>query len=124
MRLCRYLIFLSIITCLSLLYTHQQFLLIKANYDIRNSESRLSHLLDRNKKLMYNVATLESPANLEAKLNETGVDYDVPLRWAVVKRLKSKPTYKFAKVAESRNVVLGGIINFLTAKAEARAFEN
>ena len=124
MRLCRYLGCLSIITCLSLLYTHQQFLAIKANYDINYYESQLSELLDHNKKLMYNVTTLESPANLEAKLSATGVDYDVPLKWAVVKRLKSRPTYKFAKVAESRNVVLEGIINFLTAKAEARPFEN
>ena len=81
-------------------------------------------MLDRNEKLMYNVATLESPASLEAKLEATGVNYDVPARWAVVKRLKSKPTYRLAKVAEKRNVVMGGIINFLTAKAEARPLEN
>ena len=128
MRLYRYLIFLFITTSLGLLYTHQQFLAIKANYNITNYESRVSHLLDRNKKLMYNVASLESPANLESKLSASGVDYDVPVQWAVVKRWKSRPSYKLAKVTGRRNVVMGGIINFLnnflTPKVEARVLEN
>ena len=123
MRLSKYFVTLFVITCFGLLYTHQQFLLIKANYTIKKCENHLSHLLDRNKKLMYNVTALESPANLEAKLNTTGVDYDIPVRWTVVKRLKSEPAYKIVKVAERHNVVLESIINFLTARAEARALE-
>ena len=124
MRLSKYFVFLSVITCFSLLYTHQKFLLIRANYSMRDYDRELAHLLDHNKKLMYNVTTLESPANLEAKLSATGTDYHMPVRWTVVKRLKSEPAYKVAKVAERRNVVLDSIVNFLTLKAEARAFEN
>ena len=124
MRLSRYFVFLFVITCFGLLYAHQQFLIVHTNYSLINRESRLSHLLDRNKRLMYNVTTLESPASLEAKLSATGVDYNVPARWEMVKRSKSGPTYKLAKVADRHNVVLEGMLNFLTAKAEARALEN
>jgi len=124
MRLSKYFIFLSIITCLGLLYSHQQFLLIKANYDIKIHQTHLSQLLDHNSKLMYNITTLTSPANLEMKLDTKGIDYDVPRRWAVVKRFKSGPAYKFAKTAERRNVVLEKILNFITVKAEAQPFEN
>ncbi len=124
MRLSRYFVFLAVITCCSLLYTHQQFLLINANYSIKKYEGQLSHLLDRNKKLMYNVTTLESPANLEARLDAAGIDYGIPTRWTVVKRLKSEPAYRLTEVTERRNVVLASIINFLTVKAEAQDIED
>ncbi len=125
MRLSRYFVVLLVVTFIALSYAHQQFLLISANYSIKNYENRLLHLLDHNKKLMYNVTALESPANLEAKLNSTGVDYDVPVRWAVVvKEKESEPAYTLAKVAERRNAVLKSIINFMTVKAEAQALED
>ena len=81
MRLSRYFVILFIVTSFSLLYAHQQFLLIRTNYDIKCYEKQLSHLLDHNKKLMYNVTALESPANLEAKLKTAKINYDVPVRW-------------------------------------------
>ena len=124
MRLAKYFIFLFIITCLSLLYTHQQFLIIRANYNIKNYETRVSQLLDHNKKLMYNITTLESPASLEVKLSTNGIDYDMPRRWAVQGEEKSIPTYGFATVAERRNVVMERILNFVAVKAEAQALEN
>jgi len=121
MRISRYFACLFIITFLSLGYAHQHFLLIRTNYHIINYERQLSHLLDRNKKLMYNVAALESPVNLEAMLSSTGADYEVPSRWAVVGRVKSEPAYEFAEAAKRRNPVAESIMNFLAVKAEARA---
>ena len=124
MRLSKYLIVLFIIVCIGLLYTHQQFLRIRANYSISNFEAQVSQLLDRNKKLMYNVTTLESPATLEVRLHANGIDYDMPRRWAVVKRLKSEPRYELTRVAERRNVVIGRILSFMTVKAEAQVLED
>lgn len=123
MRLSKFLTFLFIFTNVGLFYTHQQFSIVRANYSIIKYENELLQLLDRNQKLMYNVTTLESPANLEMKLKVNGVDFDVPRRWAVVKEEKSKPVGN-AKVAERRNVVLERILNFITTKAEARVFEH
>ena len=124
MRLSRYFLLLFLITFFSLLYTHQQFIIIRANYNIGTYENQFSHLLDRNKKLMYNVTALESPANLEAKLDATGIDYDVPMQWTVVKRLKSEGPYNLAGLAERRNVVIEGILNFLAMRAEAQSLED
>ena len=122
MRLSKYFSFLCIITYIGLLYTHQQFAIIKANYDIKKYETQLSQLLDHNKKLRYNVNVLESPTRLEARLVAKGMDYDVPRQWAVVKGEKSKSAYELAKVPERRKAV-ERILNFMTAKAEAQAHE-
>ena len=124
MQLSRYFIILLIITCLGIGYSHQQFALIRANYNIQYYENQLSQLLDRNEKLMYNITTLESPANLEKTLEANGIDYDMPRRWAVVKRLKSKPPYEFARAAERRSVVFRKFLNFIAVKAEAQVLEN
>ena len=124
MRLLKYFLCLFVITCLSLLYTHQQFLLIKTNYNVIKCKNRVSQLLDHNKKLMYNVTTLESPASLELKLSANGIDYDMPRRWAVKRREKVAPAYGLATVTERRNVVLERILNFVALKAEAQALEN
>lgn len=124
MRLSRYFCVLFIITCLGLLYTHQHFTLTRANYNIIKYQTQLSQLLDRNKKLMYNVTTLESPANLEEKLDANGINYDMPRRWAVVRRLKSEHAYEVAKAAERRNVAFERILNFMTVKASAQPLEN
>ena len=124
MKVSRYMVFLCAATCICLLYTHQQFLLIKANYNIKKYENRFSHLLDRNQELMYNVTALESPASLEAKLDANGISYSMPARWTVAKRApEGEHEYRLAKVAERRNVVTESILNFLAVKAEARIFE-
>jgi hypothetical protein len=70
---------------------------------------------------MYNITTLEAPANLEAKLNTKGLKYDMPRRWAVVKGEESRPAYELVKVAKRRNVVLERLFNFMTVQAEAQA---
>ena len=80
----------------------------------------LSQLLDRNTKLRYNINTLESPANLEAKLAAAGMKYNAPKTWVMVKRVESRPAYKFTKNTERRNTLVDKFINFITVKAEAK----
>ena len=123
MQLSRYFLVLLIITCVGIGYSHQQFVHIRANYNIKHYENEISQLLDRNKKLMYNITTLESPANLEMTLKANGMDYDMPRRWAVVKRSKSKPSYELAKAAERRSVVFKKFLNFIAVKAEAQTLD-
>jgi len=120
MRLSKYLTILILITIVSLVYTHQQFLLIKANYSIRECESRLSHSLDRHKKLMYNVSTLESPATLEVRLRDEGIKYGIPKQWAVVKG-ERVPGVGLDTVAERRSMVLERILSFIAGKSEDQA---
>lgn len=123
MRLSKYLTLIAIITCISLFYTHQQFLIVKANYDIKNCEIKVSQLLDQQKKLMYTVDILESPKILEKKLKGKGIKYTIPRSWAVVKeeRIDAGTYYK---VAEKRNTALERFFNFLTKRVEAQALED
>ena len=120
MRLSKYLTVLGVLTVVSLIYTHQQFLLIKANYNIKNMEIELTQLLDRHKKLMYNVSTLESPATLEVRLRDEGFKYSIPRRWAVI-RGERAPVSSLNTVAERRGVVLERILSFMAGKKEAQA---
>ncbi len=124
MRLSRYFTILLIVTCVGVGYSHQQFILIRANYTITDYEDQLSQLLDRHNKLMYNITTLESPANLEMTLEANAIEYDMPRRWAVVKRLKSKSPYEFARAAERRNVVFKKFLNFIAVRAEAQVLKD
>lgn len=120
MRLSKYLTILIFITIISLVYTHQQFLLIRANYSIVEIETRLSQLLDQHKKLMYNVSTLESPATLEVRLRDEGIKYSIPRQWAVVKGGRV-PGVGLDAVAVRRSVVLEKILSFIAGKAEDQA---
>ena len=120
MRLAKYFIFLFIITSLSLLYTHQQFLLIRANYSIKNYEERLSQLLDQHEILMYNVLTLKSPGNLENKLIAKNIKFEVPARWQVVQLIESERVKEEVEPSifeRGRTVFL----SFFTLKSEAEA---
>ncbi len=120
MRLSKYLTMLILLTLISLTYTHQQFLLIKANYTIKSYETRLSQLLDQHKKLMYNVSTLESPATLEVRLKDEGIKYGIPREWAVAKGGRV-PRTSLEAVAERRIIVLERILSFIARKAEGQA---
>lgn len=120
MSLKRYFAILITITFLSLCYVHQQFLIVEANYTIKKREHILSQLLDRNTKLRYNINALESPANLEIKLAASGIKYDAPKSWVVVRRAESKPAYRLAKNTERRNTLVDKFFNFIAVKAEAK----
>ncbi|MDP3789682.1 MAG: hypothetical protein Q8R48_04695 [Candidatus Omnitrophota bacterium] len=120
MSLKRYFAILIMITGLGVCYVHQQFLVVEANYTIKKREHILSQLLDRNTKLRYNINALESPASLEMKLAANGLQYNTPKTWVVVKRVESKPAYRFAKNTERRPTLVAKFMNFVTVRAEAK----
>ncbi|MBL7070700.1 MAG: hypothetical protein ISS26_00800 [Candidatus Omnitrophica bacterium] len=83
----------------------------------------LSQLLDRYKTLMYNVATLESPASLEIRLKNNGMKYAIPSEWAVAPE-RETPVMGVATVSERRSVVLERFFSFIDRKTEARSLAN
>ena len=123
MSLKRYFIILIMMTFVGICYAHQQFLVVEANYTIKKRERILSQLLDRYAKLRYNINALESPAYLEAKLQASGIKYDVPKTWVVVKRAERNPAYRFAKNTDRRANFVDKFLNFITVKAEAKTVE-
>lgn len=120
MSLKRYFAILTVITGLGVCYVHQQFLIVESNYTIKKRERVLSQLLDRNTKLRYTINALESPANLEIKLAASGLKYNTPKTWVVVKRSESRPAYRFAKNTERRATIVDKFLNFVAIKAEAK----
>jgi len=124
MRLKKYFLGLLIITCISLWYVHISFLVVEGNYSIKKYEREISQLLDLNKKLMYNVTALETPACLVEKLVENDLEYDVPRRWAVARRVVRNTPYEVANVGKRHNAVFESVSNFITADAEAKTTGN
>ena len=123
MSLKRYFIILIMMTFVGICYAHQQLLMVEANYTIKKRERILTQLLDRYAKLRYNINALESPAYLEAKLQASGIKYDVPKTWVMVKRVESKPAYRFAKNTGRRANFVDKFVNFITVRAEAKTVE-
>jgi hypothetical protein len=55
------------------------------------------------------------------KLAASGLKYNAPKSWVVVKRAESKPaSYRLAKNIERRNTLVDKFFNFITVKAEAK----
>ncbi len=109
-----------IMTLVAMAYTHQQFLIVKTHYDINDASCRVTQLLDRNKKLLYNVATLESPGYLEGQLARRGVAYVMPSQWKVAESHGSVRAQISAQDGRSRFAALDAVLEFFTTRAEAQ----
>ncbi len=120
MSLKRYFIILIMMTFVGICYAHQQFLVVEANYTIKKRERILSQLLDRHAKLRYNINALESPAYLEGKLQASGIKYDTPKTWVMVRRVERNHAYGLAKNTARRANFVDKFLNFITVKAEAK----
>ena len=63
------------ITIIAIGHVHQRVEIVKAGYDLQRSRVSLSHLVDQNSKLMYNLSKLESPRYLLASLNAEEIEF-------------------------------------------------
>ncbi|NQU73962.1 MAG: hypothetical protein HQ547_04560 [Candidatus Omnitrophica bacterium] len=84
MKLYKFSVCLVFVTLLALLYVHQQVRLVKISYGIEFNEREITTLLDQNKSLMYNIAKLKSPVDLEKKLLASKKEFSIPQQWKVV----------------------------------------
>ena len=57
------------ITSLASCYVHQRVETLKSAYMLQENIKHISHLIDRNSKLMYNLSKFESPRYLLTSLN-------------------------------------------------------
>lgn len=108
-----------LITLLSLLYVHTEIEIIKIGYKVKHSETKISKLLDRNRILMYNVATLRTPASLEKSLFAKKADYYMPKEVIVVKEIDTNNRTLLVKSSEPKK----SIFSFLEPKKTAEAQE-
>ena len=84
MKLTKFLLTLIFVTTLSICYVHQQIELVKHSYEVRSNQQKLNDLLDQTRILQYNVIALETPVNLEKRLEANDVNLIQPQRGQVV----------------------------------------
>lgn len=89
MKIAKFLFISVCVTIICLFYVHQRVELIKLSYNIKDNQKNLTHLLDQNRYLMYNVNTLKSPANLEKILVSKNIKLESPAKWEEIKLAKA-----------------------------------
>ena len=75
---------IAFITCVALLYVHQQVELVKAGYGARGAEKERDMLLEHNRNLVYNIASLTSVPRLDSVL----LAYDTHMRFPEENQVK------------------------------------
>jgi len=117
---------ITIITTLLLSYISQQIKLLEYSYSIHKNSKNLCLLIDQNKSLRYNVANLESPVNLEQKLQYDNTELGVPGNWHYIRLAKAQPNQAEINKAAydgSFKIAAKVLLNIFTPKAEAIAQE-
>jgi hypothetical protein len=64
-----------VVAVMAMGYVHQHVEIVKSGYGLQKKREELSHLVDQNSKLMYNLFKLESPRNLLASMNEERIEF-------------------------------------------------
>ena len=77
MRISGFLMCLSIILVIGIVYVWQRTEMVKVSYNIIKAENSVSLLLDQNRNLVYNVDSMESPRNLDMKLADNGIKFEM-----------------------------------------------
>ncbi|MDD5450233.1 MAG: hypothetical protein PHO42_06570 [Candidatus Omnitrophica bacterium] len=107
MKIRKFSIFLVLITCLALLYVHQQVQLLRISYEINFSEKEMSRLLDQNRVLVYNVTRLKSPVYLDNNFLAAKKDYAIPKQWQVIEVAAQKENRRPVAVASLEKKTFG-----------------
>jgi hypothetical protein len=85
MRLPKFLIVISTMTLLAMIYVHQQTAIFYLAYAGEKKQANLQELLDRNNILRYNTSLLSSLPYLDKKLFVKNSDFEIPQEQRLVK---------------------------------------
>jgi hypothetical protein len=95
-------------TTLGIIYVHQQLSLVKLSYDIEENQRLCSALLDQNRILEYNIASLKSPKKVTDILREKEMGLVVPAVCQVVRIEKETENTRIASRADHAR---GGLLS-------------
>ncbi len=120
MRFPKFLLVLSCITFIALVYTYQQSQIFYLAYQTNKRQSRLQETLDRNHILRYNIGVFGSLPCLEKSLLIGDSDFEIAQDKQLV-RLKVIKAEEIANLATRNkpNLILS-LFNIITKQAEAR----
>lgn len=91
MKPAKFIFCIWIIMGFSLLYVWQQVELVKISYEIREAKCEASHLLDQNRSLRYNVASLSSPSRLAKEKLVRNLGLEPPRSLELVRLIEITP---------------------------------
>lgn len=105
MRVSNFIVWLSIILVIGIVYVWQHTEMVKVSYNIREAENSVSLLLDQNGNLVYNVDILESPRNLDMKLADNEIKFEMANDRRVINLSgKREPVYEYAGTQVVQNI--------------------
>ncbi|MBU0570826.1 MAG: hypothetical protein KJ995_02140 [Candidatus Omnitrophica bacterium] len=118
MRVYRSLFTYFVISALAFGYVHQRVEIIKAGYGREENRKQLSHLVDQNSKLMYNLSKLESSKNLLSSLDSGRIVF-------AGQRLQQRGSYVLSwrdhADEEYADGFISRVMDVFTEKAEAKS---
>ncbi len=116
MKLPRFLIIIFVVTTCAIIYVNQQTQILLASYQLQKTQTNYGYLLDRHEELLYNVAEVESPQNLQKILVMQNIDMQRPGRDQIVKIVKIETSPEAVAHRGERR-----FFGFLTSQAHAQA---
>jgi len=84
-QLGKYIVCIFVVMAMMLLYVHQQLTIIQSSYRINTKEEQLVDLMDVQKNLKFQLASLKSPISVEQKLADADISLVVPNEVRIVK---------------------------------------
>ncbi len=116
MKLPKFLVIVFVVTTCAIIYVNQQTQILLAGYQLQKNQTNCTYLLDRHEELLYNVAEVESPKNLQKMLVMRNINMQRPGRDQIVKIVRIE-TLSETVVHQGERRFFG----FLTSQAHAQA---
>lgn len=77
----RFICLVMLVTFGALFYVYEEVAAVKIGYTIRKQQEAKVQVLDHNRTLKYNIASLKAPHNLEKKLLSERILLESPRQW-------------------------------------------
>lgn len=120
MRLPKFLIVISTVTLLAMIYVHQQTEIFYLAYGREKKQANLQELIDRNNILRYNTSLLSSLPYLDKKLFVNNADFEIPQEQRLVKLILVEKELNVANNFKKRENLFSKFFNIMTQQAEAK----
>lgn len=118
MKLSKFLLTISSITLISLLYVYQQTEILRLAYAGEKKITAFEDLLDKNSILRYNIGKSASLVHIGSKISGSA-DYEMPGTYRLVRLVSRQRSSKAAQVAFKRENLLSRLFG-IKQQAEAR----
>jgi hypothetical protein len=118
MKLSKFLLTISSITLISLLYVYQQTEILRLAYAGEKKVAAFEDLLDKNSILRYNIGKSASLVHIGSKISGSA-DYEMPVTYRLVRLAARERPLRATQVASNRENLLSRLFG-IKQQAEAK----